>query len=257
MMAGFYIQHNTTIGLQCFAWGLFFGLGSLYELLSNGDRSSGRSSATWRTSPHAANFFTFVTAHGPFELTAIVFSGAAGLRLGYGPDRHAGPDAPGLAPPRGDAAPCRSSARRSSCSSWRRSSKGSSRPPPCPTPPRRRSPWSAPACSSPTSPSGGRSGPIAIEARWPSNRHRVRPPARRVWPIDRTLVQIRERSFLDVLDLALVVVRQRPVTLGLAALAGIAPFAALNAWLTSDPEFPLGAARLSCSSWRSPGRPPP
>src|ERR687884_380715 len=32
IMAGFYIQHNTTIGLQCFAWGLFFGLGSLYGL---------------------------------------------------------------------------------------------------------------------------------------------------------------------------------------------------------------------------------
>jgi hypothetical protein len=57
--------------------------------------------------------------------------------------------------------------------------------------------------------------------------------------IDQTLVQIRERSFLEVHDLALVVVRNRPRALGLAALAGIAPFAALNAWLTSDPEFPL------------------
>jgi hypothetical protein len=56
---------------------------------------------------------------------------------------------------------------------------------------------------------------------------------------DRMLVQIRERSFLDVLDLALVVVRHRPITIGLAALAGIAPFAALNAMLTSDSEFPL------------------
>ncbi len=36
MMAGYYIQHNTTIGLQCFAYGLLFGLGSLYELVSNG-----------------------------------------------------------------------------------------------------------------------------------------------------------------------------------------------------------------------------
>ena len=34
---------------------------------------------------------------------------------------------------------------------------------------------------------------------------------------------------MDVLDLALVVVRNRPVTLGLAALLGIAPFATLNA----------------------------
>ena len=29
MMAGFYIQHNTSIGLRCFAWGIVFGLGSL------------------------------------------------------------------------------------------------------------------------------------------------------------------------------------------------------------------------------------
>jgi len=53
---------------------------------------------------------------------------------------------------------------------------------------------------------------------------------------DRTLVQIRERSYLDLLDLALLVVRQRPRTLGLAAAAGIAPFAALNYWILSDPE---------------------
>lgn len=49
--------------------------------------------------------------------------------------------------------------------------------------------------------------------------------------VDRTLVQIRERSFLDVLDLALVVVRRRPVTIGLAALAGVAPWAALDAFV--------------------------
>jgi len=58
--------------------------------------------------------------------------------------------------------------------------------------------------------------------------------------IERTLVQIRERSLVDLLDLALVVARRRPGTLGLAALAGIAPFAAINAWLFAT--FPdLGA----------------
>jgi uncharacterized membrane protein SpoIIM required for sporulation len=36
------------------------------------------------TTPHAINFYTFVTAHSSFELTAIVLSGAAGLRLGWG-----------------------------------------------------------------------------------------------------------------------------------------------------------------------------
>jgi hypothetical protein len=60
--------------------------------------------------------------------------------------------------------------------------------------------------------------------------------------IERTLVLIRERSLLDLLDLSLVVVRQKPLTLGLAALFGIAPFAALNAWLFSsimEPESDL------------------
>lgn len=56
---------------------------------------------------------------------------------------------------------------------------------------------------------------------------------------DRILIQIRERTFLDLLDLALVVVRSRPKLIGLAALAGVAPCAALNAWITRDPTFPF------------------
>jgi hypothetical protein len=56
---------------------------------------------------------------------------------------------------------------------------------------------------------------------------------------ERTLVSIRQRTFLEVLDLALVVFRHRPVALGLAALAGVAPLAGWNAWLSRDPEFPL------------------
>jgi uncharacterized membrane protein SpoIIM required for sporulation len=80
---GFYIQHNASIGLQCFAGGLVFGLGSLYELLSNGI-ILGTIFGHMARGPYAPNFFRFVTAHGPFELTAIVFSGAAGLRLGSG-----------------------------------------------------------------------------------------------------------------------------------------------------------------------------
>ena len=34
--------------------------------------------------PAGANFFNFVTAHGPFELTAIALAAGAGLRLGMG-----------------------------------------------------------------------------------------------------------------------------------------------------------------------------
>jgi hypothetical protein len=55
---------------------------------------------------------------------------------------------------------------------------------------------------------------------------------------DRTLIQIRERSFLDLFDLALVLLRNRPVTLGLAALCGVAPFAVLNVWVLWDASLP-------------------
>jgi hypothetical protein len=62
--------------------------------------------------------------------------------------------------------------------------------------------------------------------------------------IERTLVQIRERQLFDLLDLSLVVVRNKPLTLGLAALLGIAPFAGFNVWLFGyftepEPTLPL------------------
>jgi hypothetical protein len=58
---------------------------------------------------------------------------------------------------------------------------------------------------------------------------------------DRTLIQIRERSFLDLLDLSLYVVRARPVELGAAALAGIAPWAVINYRVLEEPGFPAWA----------------
>jgi uncharacterized membrane protein SpoIIM required for sporulation len=82
-MAGFYIQHNTSIGLQCFAWGILFGLGSLYQLFTNG-LIFGTLFGYMTTRPHGANFFEFVTAHSAFELTAIIVASAAGMRLGWG-----------------------------------------------------------------------------------------------------------------------------------------------------------------------------
>jgi uncharacterized membrane protein SpoIIM required for sporulation len=82
-MAGFYIQHNAGIGLKCYAWGLLLGLGTLYQLIFNG-AITGAIFGHMVTTPQASNFYQFVTAHAPFELTALVFSGAAGLRLGWG-----------------------------------------------------------------------------------------------------------------------------------------------------------------------------
>jgi uncharacterized membrane protein SpoIIM required for sporulation len=83
MMAGFYVFNNAGIGLRCFAWGIVFGLGSLYELLYNAI-VIGTLFGYMTTRPHWVNFYTFVTAHSSFELTAVVVSGASGLRMGWG-----------------------------------------------------------------------------------------------------------------------------------------------------------------------------
>jgi uncharacterized membrane protein SpoIIM required for sporulation len=83
LMAGFYIQHNASIGLRCFAWGIVVGIGSLYELVSNAI-IIGLLAGHMATKPQAVNFFNFVTAHSSFELTAIIVSAAAGLRMGWG-----------------------------------------------------------------------------------------------------------------------------------------------------------------------------
>ena len=81
-MMGFYQSHNTGIGLRCFAAGLLFGVGGLFALVFNAG-ILGAAFGHMTTVPQQANFFEFVTAHGPFELTAIVLSAAAGMRLGF------------------------------------------------------------------------------------------------------------------------------------------------------------------------------
>ncbi len=82
-MANFYIINNGSIGLFCFIMMLFVipgfmtlsfnavYLGCAFGIMLRCD------------SPDASrNFFNFVTAHGPLELTAIALSAGAGLRIG-------------------------------------------------------------------------------------------------------------------------------------------------------------------------------
>lgn len=81
-MMGFYVFNNAGIGLRCFAAGLLLGIGGLFVTISNAV-VIGSMFGHMLTVPERANFLEFVTAHGPFELTAIVFSAAAGMRLGF------------------------------------------------------------------------------------------------------------------------------------------------------------------------------
>lgn len=81
-MAGYYVQHNAGIGLQCFAAGLLLGIGGLFATVSNA-AILGAAFGYMATTSHSDNFFEFVTAHGPFELTAVVLAAGAGMRLGF------------------------------------------------------------------------------------------------------------------------------------------------------------------------------
>ena len=82
-MFGVYIWNNISIGLRTFAGGLLAGVGALFVLVVNGVgigtvfghlQQIGYGDPLWR----------FVCGHAPFELTAIVLAGGAGLRLGLG-----------------------------------------------------------------------------------------------------------------------------------------------------------------------------
>lgn len=79
---GFYVRHNAGIGLQCFAMGLVFGVLGLLTLVSNAV-ILGAVFGFMATTDSRGNFFNFVTAHAPFELTAVVLAAAAGMRLGF------------------------------------------------------------------------------------------------------------------------------------------------------------------------------
>lgn len=81
-MAGFYVYNNVGIAFRCFATGILFGLGSVFFLIYNGLHIG--VVAGWVTaSGFGHNIGTFMCGHGPFELTAIVIAGAAGLRMGH------------------------------------------------------------------------------------------------------------------------------------------------------------------------------
>lgn len=82
LMFGFYIRHNIGIAFQCFAGGLFAGVGSLFYLIYNG-ALIGAVAGYLTERGHGPTFYAFVVTHSAFELTAIVLSGAAGLKIGY------------------------------------------------------------------------------------------------------------------------------------------------------------------------------
>ncbi|HYP88228.1 MAG TPA: stage II sporulation protein M, partial [Polyangiaceae bacterium] len=81
-MTGFYVYNNIGIAFRCFATGILFGLGSIFFLVYNG-LVTGTVFGYVQKSGHAHNILTFTCGHSPFELTAIIIAGGAGMRMGY------------------------------------------------------------------------------------------------------------------------------------------------------------------------------
>ena len=82
MLFGYYVRHNVGVAFQCFAGGLFAGVGSLFFLVYNG-AFSGALGGYLVERGLSPTFFPFIVTHSAFEITAIVLSGAAGLRIGH------------------------------------------------------------------------------------------------------------------------------------------------------------------------------
>ena len=84
-MMGFYVMNNASIGISCFV-SMLFVLPGLITLTFNAVQLGTVFGFMFRPElgDASVNFKNFVTAHGPFELTAIVLSAGAGLKIGLG-----------------------------------------------------------------------------------------------------------------------------------------------------------------------------
>jgi uncharacterized membrane protein SpoIIM required for sporulation len=81
LMFGYYIWNNVRIGFQTFAGGMLAGVGSAWFLGANGV-IIGAVAGYLVHAGFGETFWSFVAGHSALELMAIVFSGAAGFRLG-------------------------------------------------------------------------------------------------------------------------------------------------------------------------------
>lgn len=82
MMFGFYIWNNVSIGFRTFAGGIFGGIPALLSLTFNGMQMG--VVASWLSKDPVTRdmFWSFVITHSSFEITGLLLSGVAGMRLG-------------------------------------------------------------------------------------------------------------------------------------------------------------------------------
>lgn len=82
MMFGFYIWNNVSIGFRTFAGGILGGVPALLSLAFNGLHGGVIASWLSRDPVTREAFWSFVITHGAFEITGLILSAVAGMRLG-------------------------------------------------------------------------------------------------------------------------------------------------------------------------------
>lgn len=83
LMFGFYVWNNVSILFRTFASGVALGIPSLLSLAQNGVQGGASAAVLSADESTRPVFWTFVATHSAFEVTGLVLSGGAGLRLGW------------------------------------------------------------------------------------------------------------------------------------------------------------------------------
>lgn len=82
VLSSFVITNNVKIALTALAYGILFGVGTLYIMFFNGFMIGGTIQVVIENGL-GFNILSFIAAHGVIELTTIYIAGAAGLLLGW------------------------------------------------------------------------------------------------------------------------------------------------------------------------------
>ncbi len=78
------LTNNILVSLMAFAYGAFFGIGTIYVLIMNGLSIGGVLGVCYKTNTEFGNaLVTFMVGHGVIELSCIFIAAGAGMLIGY------------------------------------------------------------------------------------------------------------------------------------------------------------------------------
>jgi uncharacterized membrane protein SpoIIM required for sporulation len=83
LASSFIMTNNMSVTFMAFAWGVSFGIGTVYMMVFNGVLMGVIGAACW-LGGMSLSLWSFVAPHGVLELPAIFIGGGAGLRLAQG-----------------------------------------------------------------------------------------------------------------------------------------------------------------------------